>query len=87
MGANKPIEDIEATLLAATKSALRTTPTPRPGVPKTPRRWSPTREYNDAHEVGWWISKDVGEIQIQRHENPPLATANFDYTIVGLTTK
>jgi hypothetical protein len=28
MGANKPIEDIEATLLAATKS-----PTPRPGVP------------------------------------------------------
>jgi hypothetical protein len=42
-------------------------------------------KHNDSHEVGWWISKDIGEIQ--RHENPPLTTANFDYTIVWLAIK
>jgi hypothetical protein len=44
-------------------------------------------EHDDAHKIGWRVSKDVGKVQVQRDESTALATANLDYALVRLTTK
>jgi hypothetical protein len=44
-------------------------------------------EHDDACELGWRVSKDVGKVQVQCDEGPLLAIAHVNDPFVRLTTK